>query len=87
MQTRARPTRLGGEEVMAIYYVSNENGDWWTIDTATAQGDTLFIIKEEDLARAVADENPDEKEIDIDSIDKLEDVIRDYGTAQTVEVM
>jgi hypothetical protein len=72
---------------MAVYYVSNENGDWWTIDTATAQGDTLFIIKEEDLARAVADENPDEKEIDIDSIDKLEDVIREYGKAQTVEVM
>jgi hypothetical protein len=72
---------------MAIYYVSNENGDWWTIDTATAQGDTLFIIKEEDLARAVAEENPDEKEINIDSIDKLEDVIRDYGKAQTVEVI
>ena len=72
---------------MAVYYVSNENGDWWTIDTATAQGDTLFIIKEEDLARAVADENPNEKEIDIDSIDKLEDIIRDYGIAQTVEVM
>lgn len=72
---------------MAVYYVSNENGDWWTIDTATAQGDTLFIIKEEDLARAVAEENPEEKEIDIDSIDKLEDIIRDYGKAQTVEVM
>lgn len=71
---------------MAIYYVSNENGDWWTIDTATGQGDTLFIIKEEDLARAVAEENPDEIEIDVDSIDKLEDVIREHGTAQTVEV-
>jgi hypothetical protein len=35
----------------------------------------------------VAEENPEEKEIDIDSIDKLEDVIRDYGKAQTVEVM
>ena len=72
---------------MAVYYVSNENGDWWTIDTATGQGDTLFIIKEEDLARAVAEENPDEIEIDVDSIDKLEDVIREHGTAQTVEVM
>ena len=71
---------------MAIYYVSNENGDWWTIDTANAEGDTLFIIKEEDLARAVAEENPEEKEIDIDGIDKLEDVIREYGNAQTVEV-
>jgi hypothetical protein len=71
---------------MAIYYVSNENGDWWTIDTATAQGDTLFIISEADLMRAVAQENPDEKEIDVDGIDKLEDVIRNYGTAQPVEV-
>jgi hypothetical protein len=53
---------------MAIYYVSNENGDWWTIDTATAQGDTLFVISEADLARAVAQENPDEDEIDIDVI-------------------
>lgn len=71
---------------MATYYVSNENGDWWTIDTATGTGDTLFIISEGDLARAVAEENPDEKEIDVDGIDKLEDVIREYGTAQTVEV-
>ena len=71
---------------MAIYYVSNENGDWWTIDTATAQGDTLFIISEADLARAVAEENPDEKEIDVDGIDKLEDVIREHGRAHTVEV-
>lgn len=71
---------------MAIYYVSNENGDWWTIDTATGAGDTLFIISEGDLARAVAQENPDEDEIDVDGIDKLEDVIREYGTAQTVEV-
>jgi hypothetical protein len=72
---------------MAIYYVSNENGDWWTIDTATAQGDTLFVISEADLARAVAQENPDEDEIDIDGLDKLEDVIREYGMAQTVEVI
>ena len=71
---------------MAIYYVSNENGDWWTIDTATAQGDTLFIISEADLARAVAEENPDEDEIDVDGIDKLEDVIREYGTAHPVAV-
>lgn len=75
-----------GDKVMAIYYVSNENGDWWTIDTANAEGDTLFIISEGDLARAVAQENPDEDEIDIDGIDKLEDVIREYGTAQIVEV-
>lgn len=71
---------------MAIYYVSNENGDWWTIDTATGAGDALFIISEGDLARAVAQENPDQTEIEIDGLDKLEDVIREYGTAQIVEV-
>jgi len=71
---------------MSVYYVSNENGDWWTIDTDTTAGQTLFIIKEEDLARAVAEEYPNEVEIDVNSIDKLEDVIREYGTAQTVEV-
>ena len=71
---------------MAIYYVSNENGDWWTIDTADGEGDTLFIIKEEDLALAVAEEYPNEVEIDVNSIDKLEDIIREYGTAQIVEV-
>jgi hypothetical protein len=71
---------------MAIYYVSNENGDWWTIDTADGEGDTFFIIKEEDLARAVAEEYPNEVEIDVNSIDKLEDIIREYGTAQIVEV-
>jgi hypothetical protein len=48
---------------MSILYVSNENGDWWTIDTESTAGQTLFIIKEEDLARAVAEEYPEEKEI------------------------
>jgi hypothetical protein len=72
---------------MAIYYVSNENGDWWTIDTAGGEGDTLFVISEADLARAVAEQNPDEDEIDVDGIDKLEEVIREYGTAQIVEVI
>jgi hypothetical protein len=71
---------------MSVYYVSNENGDWWTIDTESTAGQTLFIIKEEDLAVAVANEYPEEKEIDLNSIDKLEDVIREHGTAQDVEV-
>ena len=33
---------------MAKYYVSNLNGDWWTMDT---EGDTslLFVISEDDL--------------------------------------
>jgi hypothetical protein len=71
---------------MAVYYVSNENGDWWTIDTDNTEGQALFIIKEEDLARAVAEEYPNEVEIDVNSIDKLDRIIREYGTAQDVEV-
>ena len=71
---------------MSILYVSNENGDWWTIDTESTTGQTLFIIKEEDLAVAVANEYPEEKEIDLGAFDKLEDVIREHGTAQDVEV-
>ena len=71
---------------MSVYYVSNENGDWWTIDTESTAGQTLFIIKEEDLAVAVANEYPEEKEIDLGAFDKLEDVIREHGKAQDVEV-
>jgi hypothetical protein len=71
---------------MSTYYVANENGDWWTIDTDTTAGQTLFIIKEEDLAVAVAGEYPQEEEIDINSIDKLDRLIREHGTAQDVEV-
>jgi hypothetical protein len=71
---------------MTIYYVSNENGDWWTIDTDNTEGQTLFIIKEEDLARAVAEEYPNEVEIDVNSIDKLDRIIREHGTAQDIEV-
>jgi hypothetical protein len=73
---------------MTMYYVSNENGDWWTINTMGnySTGETLFIIKEEDLAVAVANEYPEEKEIDLGAFDKLEDVIREYGKAHNVEV-
>lgn len=71
---------------MSTYYVANENGDWWTIDTESTAGQTLFIIKEEDLAVAVANEFPEEKEIDLGTFDKLEDVIREHGTAQDIEV-
>jgi hypothetical protein len=71
---------------MSVYYVSNENGDWWTIETDTTAGQTLFIIKEEELAVAVANEYPQEEEIDINSLDKLDRLIREHGTAQDIEV-
>ena len=61
---------------MSVYYVSNENGDWWTIETDSTEGQTLFIIKEEDLAKVT----------DINDTDKLDRVIREHGTAQDVEV-
>ena len=61
---------------MSILYVSNENGDWWTIDTESTAGQTLFIIKEEDLAKVT----------DITDTDKLDRAIREHGTAQDVEV-
>lgn len=61
---------------MSVYYVSNENGDWWTIDTDTTEGQTLFIIKEEELAKVT----------DITDTDKLDRAIREHGTAQDVEV-
>lgn len=61
---------------MTLYYVSNENGDWWTINTDTTTGQTLFIIKAEELAKVA----------DINDMDKLDRKIRKHGTAQDVEV-
>ena len=71
---------------MSILYVSNENGDWWTIDTDTTAGQTLFIIKEEDLRKRALSEGLIWADDDLDGLDKLEDVIREHGTAQDIEV-
>jgi phosphorylcholine metabolism protein LicD len=71
---------------MSVYYVSNENGDWWTIDTESTTGQTLFVIKEEDLKKKAYAEGLIWADADIDFIDKLENVIREHGTAQDVEV-
>lgn len=63
---------------MTMYYVSNENGDWWTINTMGnySTGETLFIIKEEDLAKVT----------DITDTDKLDRSIREHGKPHNVEV-
>jgi len=63
---------------MSVYYVANGNGDWWTIRTIGnhSVGQTLFIIKEEDLAKVT----------DITDTDKLDRAIREHGTAQDVDV-
>lgn len=71
---------------MSTYYVSNENGDWWTIDTESTTGQTLFIIKEEELKKKALVEGLMWADDDLDGLDKLEDVIREHGTAQDVEV-
>jgi hypothetical protein len=64
---------------MSILYVANENGDWWTIDTDTTAGQTLFVISKEELERVTDDG-------DVDALDKLEWFIQEHGTAQDVEV-
>lgn len=66
---------------MAKYYIANENGDWWTIDSETGEGVTLYVISEADLARAVAEENPEVAEIDLADTDKLERAIVRHGEA------
>lgn len=71
---------------MSTYYVSNENGDWWTIDTESTTGQTLFIITEEELKKKALAEGLMWADDDLDGLDKLEDVIREHGTAQDVEV-
>ena len=71
---------------MTMYYVSNENGDWWTIDTESTTGQTLFIITEEELKKKALAEGLMWADDDLDGLDKLEDVIREHGTAQDVEV-
>lgn len=66
---------------MAKFYVANENGDWWTIDSETGEGVTLYVISEADLAEAVAGENPDKTDIDLTETDKLERAITRLGEA------
>ena len=66
---------------MSTLYVANQNGDWWTIDTETGQGLTLFVISEADLKKALADESPEEREVDLGAQDKLEQIITEHGEA------
>lgn len=71
---------------MARFYVANQNGDWWAIDTETGEGMTLFVISETDLAHAVAEENPELPEIDLADTDKLERAITRHGEAIDLEI-
>ena len=70
---------------MSVFYVANQNGDWWTIDTETGEGVTLFVISEADLARAVAEESPELLDIDLTDTDKLERAITRHGEAIDLE--
>lgn len=71
---------------MSTFYVANQNGDWWAIDTESGEGMTLFVISETDLARAVAEENPELPEIDLADTDKLERAITRHGEAIDLEI-
>lgn len=71
---------------MSRFYVANQNGDWWEIDTETGEGMTLFVISEADLAHAVAEENPELSEIDLADTDKLERAITRHGEAIDLEI-
>ena len=62
---------------MTRYYVANANGDWWQI--SDEEGATLWVVDEATLAQAVAGENPDLPEIDLNSEDKLERAIKQHG--------
>ena len=61
---------------MATYYVSNENGDWWTVDTDSGVGRTLFIISGSELSKVE----------DTTNTDKLDRAIREHGIAQDLEL-
>lgn len=71
---------------MTRFYVANQNGDWWAIDTESGEGMTLFVISEADLAHAVAEENPELSEIDLADTDKLERAITRHGEAIDLEI-
>jgi hypothetical protein len=66
---------------MSTLYVANQNGDWWTMDTETGQGVTLFVISEADLKKALADVELDVLEEDLGARDKLEQAITEHGEA------
>ena len=61
---------------MSKFYIANENGDWWTMDTETGQGVTLFVISEADLNKAIPNCG-----YDLGAQDKLEQVITEHGEA------
>jgi hypothetical protein len=42
---------------------------------------TLFVISEADLKKALADESPEESEVDLGARDKLEQAITQHGEA------
>ena len=64
---------------MSTFYVSNENGDWWTIDTETQAGKKLFFISAEELKKKALAEGLCWAEDDVSTLDKLEDLIQEHG--------
>jgi hypothetical protein len=66
---------------MSTFYVANENGDWWSINTETGQGVTLFVISEADLKKRALSEGLCWADDDLNGLDKLEKVITEHGEA------
>ena len=66
---------------MSVVYVANENGDWWTMDTKSGAGQTLFVITPEELKKKALAEGLCWEDDEVDDLDKLEDLIQEHGEA------
>lgn len=74
---------------MSKLYVSNANGDWWTVDTETGSGAIVYVIAEDKLTELVIEkygqETLDESRGQLGNIDKLERLIGKFGDALDIE--
>lgn len=74
---------------MSKLYVSNANGDWWTVDTETGAGAIVYVIAEDKLTELVIEKYGQEALDDaggqIGNFDKLERLIGKFGDALDIE--
>lgn len=59
---------------METYYVSNQNGDWWTMTKESP----LYVISKSELSEIVA---RDGDNLESDYLDKLDQTIQAHGEA------
>ena len=62
---------------MTKYYVTNANGDWWTMEKGA--GDTLWLISEDKLKEAMGD--------DVSEIDDISGDIIANGVSISLKVV